>query len=154
MHSPTFTSCYCARVLKVFRFWSWPSTEGRGVRMTNEVIDIYFPASTKNQQQKVRLPFNCLFSFCAKNATTTFSSSCEMMNLWRRGRRLIKHFLSIQFPLVRANVAWNLLFFWKIMHGLKRCPKLPCVFLKMDELEENDVRGICLLHTFEGIEGH
>ena len=55
---------------------------------------------------------NCLFSFCAKNATTTFSSSCEMMNLWRRGRRLIKHFLSFQFPLVRANVAWNLLFFF------------------------------------------
>ena len=32
--------------------------------------------------------------------------------------------------------------------------KLPCVFFKMDELEEDDVRGICLLHTFEGIEGH
>ena len=36
----------------------------------------------------------------------------------------------------------------------KMLKKLPCVFFKMDELEEDDVRGICLLHTFEGIEGH
>ena len=72
--------------------------------MTNEVIDIYFSTSTKNQQQKVRLP-NWLLVLCEKRHNHIFIIMRDDESLWKRGRGLIKHFLSIQFPLVRANVA-------------------------------------------------
>ena len=39
--------------------------------MTNEVIDIYFSTSTKNQQQKVRLP-NWFFVLCEKRHNHIF----------------------------------------------------------------------------------
>ena len=154
MHSPTFTSCYCARVLKVFRFLIL-TFNGRKRSQDDKWSDWHlFSSINQEPAAKSTITLTASFVLCEKRHNHIFiiMRDDESMEKGEKAHKALFVY-SISFGQSKCSMKFAL-FFWKIMHGLKRCPKLPCVFLKMDELEENDVRGICLLHTFEGIEGH